>query len=91
MRYLREAGLSPLRIVQASTQHAAVLCGQSATLGVLAPGRRADLIVVDGDPLADLDALRRIRIVIKDGRLTRRTEDAVPTGPGHPVPTEPPR
>ena len=38
-------------------------------VGAVTPGRRADLIAVEGDPLADIQALRRVRIVMKDGEV----------------------
>ena len=40
-------------------------------LGVVAPGARADLIAVDGDPLTDITALRRVVFVIKGGTVYR--------------------
>jgi imidazolonepropionase-like amidohydrolase len=36
-------------------------------LGILAEGKTADVVVVDGNPLEDLEALRRVRMVVKDG------------------------
>jgi len=38
-------------------------------VGAVTPGRRADLIAVEGDPLADIRALRRVRVVMKDGEV----------------------
>jgi imidazolonepropionase-like amidohydrolase len=40
-----------------------------AGLGRVAPGATADLLLVDGDPLADLNALSRVRLVTRDGRV----------------------
>jgi imidazolonepropionase-like amidohydrolase len=37
--------------------------------GRLSPARLADLVIVDGDPLADIDALEHVRIVVKAGRI----------------------
>ncbi|MGC0417976.1 amidohydrolase family protein [Embleya sp. AB8] len=90
LRYLRAAGMTPSQIIEASTRHAAIVCGRGDTVGVLAPGRAADVIVVDGDPLTDLAALDHVQVVIKDGRLVR-ADDAIPTPPRPPVPVEPPR
>jgi enamidase len=93
MRYLLAAGMTPLQVVEASTRHAALLCGQGRTLGVLEPGRCADLIVVDGDPLrpdAALDGIRA-RTVVKDGQLVSLTADDGPAPLGQPVPVDPPR
>jgi len=38
-------------------------------LGTVAPGKIADLILIDGDPLADIRATRKVRTVIKDGKV----------------------
>jgi imidazolonepropionase-like amidohydrolase len=65
---LVEAGLRPEQAVAAATSEAAAHLGLAGT-GVVAPGARADLLLVDGDPLADLAALSRVRLVTRDGHL----------------------
>ena len=62
-------GMSPMQAIVASTSGAAE-CIERPELGALAPGRIADLLVVDGDPLEDIRVLaerRRIHLVVKDG------------------------
>ena len=69
--YLVRAGLSPLEAIQAATGTAARALKRDAAIGALAPGRLADLLVVDGDPLADIRLLQdpgRLALVLKDGR-----------------------
>ena len=68
-------GLDPLAAIVAATGAAARCIGRS-DIGTLEPGRRADLIVVDGDPLADIGVLAdpaRIRLVVKDGIIVKNT------------------
>jgi len=72
MRQLLAVGLTPMEILQASTQHAAQVCGHGDELGTLEPGKLADLIVVAGDPLSDLAALDRVSVVIIDGQVAVR-------------------
>lgn len=69
MRRLLAIGMTPLEVIRASTQTAARVCGQGETLGTLAPGKLADVIVVKGNPLDDLEALNWIRAVIVDGQI----------------------
>lgn len=69
MRRLLAVGMTPLEVIRASTQNAARACGQEDTLGTLEPGKLADVIVVKGNPLEDIEALRWISIVIIDGRV----------------------
>lgn len=69
MRALQDAGLTPMEVIEAATRHAAYACGQEADLGTLEPGKLADLVIVDGDPLTDLDALRRVKAVIVGGEV----------------------
>lgn len=47
-------------------------------LGVLAPGKRADIVAMPGDPLADIAATAKVGFVMKDGRVYRSPPDAVP-------------
>ena len=69
IKLLSAAGLEPLEIIKACTQEAARVSGRGKDLGTIEPGKLADLILVDGDPLADLTALRRIAMVVKDGAV----------------------
>lgn len=66
---LAEAGLGPAGALRAATTAAAEALGLSGELGVIAPGALADLVLLDGDPLEDLTALRRVRAVVRNGRL----------------------
>jgi imidazolonepropionase-like amidohydrolase len=60
-------GLSPMEAIQAATVRAADLLGWSDRVGEVAPGRYADLIAVDGDPLQDVTLLERVSFVMKGG------------------------
>ncbi|MEJ2217328.1 MAG: amidohydrolase family protein, partial [Gemmatimonadota bacterium] len=76
MELLHAAGLTPMEVIEAGTRHAAFVCGQQDDIGTLEPGKLADIIIVDGDPLADLSTMDRVVAVIKGGQLAYRTEDA---------------
>jgi imidazolonepropionase-like amidohydrolase len=65
-----EAGMSPEAALRAATVNGAALLGLENELGAVAPGFRADLIAVDGNPLEDIRAVsRRVRWVMKDGAV----------------------
>ena len=66
-----ELKLTPVEILRAVTQSAAEAIGLTDR-GVLQPGKRADLIVVEGDPLRDLKCLHKIRAVMKAGKWYRQ-------------------
>lgn len=66
---LVESGLSPLAALQAATVTAADALGQSDTLGALEPGKLADIVVLEADPLIDIHNARRVRTVVKGGRV----------------------
>ena len=70
-RYLVAYGMTPLQAVQSATLVAAELLRLGSELGTLEPGRRADVIAVDGNPLTDITTLERVRFVAKDGRVVR--------------------
>lgn len=57
MELLREAGFSPLEVIHAATQQGARLLGHADQLGTIRVGRKADLVVVKGNPLANLKLL----------------------------------
>ena len=69
MNLLQTAGLSPLEVIEAATRHAAYACGQGDELGTLEKGKLADLIVIDGNPLDDLNAMDSVLYVVKDGEV----------------------
>ncbi len=67
-------GMTPMEAIQAATLNAARAMQREQELGTVRPGRRADLLVLDADPLADIGATRTIRRIIKDGEFVTPTE-----------------
>lgn len=72
MKRLHEMGLRRETVLTAATHHAAVALGLGDIVGHIAPGKRADLLLLDGNPLEDLNALQQVAAVMVDGRLLRR-------------------
>lgn len=66
---LRDHGASPMAAIKAATSAAATLLGIDDQVGVVAPGRLADLILVAGDPLVDLGRLASPAMVVQAGRI----------------------
>lgn len=64
-----EAGLSPARVLRHATIGAAGVLGLDQEIGRIAPGFSADVVLVDGDPLADISAVRRVAMVLKQGEV----------------------
>lgn len=71
IRRMSEADLTPMQIIVSATRNAAHVCGLEAELGTLEPGKLADVLVVNGDPLADLEALTDVRLVVHGGVIIR--------------------
>ena len=87
---LCRAGLTPMEGIVAGTAGSAAACGIDEHVGAVAPGRAADLVVVDGDPLDDPELLldeQRIWLVVQSGRpvagtaLETELGGLVPSGP----------
>jgi imidazolonepropionase-like amidohydrolase len=64
-------GMTPMQAIVAATKTGAELLRRSADFGAIAPGRYADIVAVEGDPLADVTHLERMRFVMKGGRVYR--------------------
>ena len=74
LQALAEAGLSPLRALQTATINPARYFGRENVQGTIEAGKRADLVLLDSDPLLDIRNTQRIAVVIVRGRLISRTE-----------------
>ena len=66
---LLQVPLTPEQVLEALTVNAAVYLGRSEELGTIEVGKRADLLIVEGNPLVDLGALQNVVAVVKDGAL----------------------
>lgn len=64
-------GLTPLAAIQAATVNDAELLGWSGKVGTIEAGKWADMIAVDGDPLADVTTLERVKFVMKGGEVVK--------------------
>lgn len=68
------AGMTPMQAIESATRVGAEVLGLSDDLGTLEPGKLADLVVVDGDPLSDIRILQdreRIQVIVKGGEIVR--------------------
>ena len=73
--FVKEIGMTPMEAIVANTTANAWLMGLDGEIGVIAPGRLADIVIWDKDPLADITTLQHpseISAVIKDGRVVDR-------------------
>ncbi|MFL5385917.1 MAG: amidohydrolase family protein [Longimicrobiaceae bacterium] len=73
MEAMAEAGMTPMEVLVASTRTAARAMGR-ADIGTLEPGKLADLVVLDADPLASVGNFRRVRLVARGGEIWTREE-----------------
>ena len=88
--YANEGGIPPVAVLRWATKNGAELLGLGSEVGTLRPGKLADLLVVDGDPLDDITvledearlvAIMRDGVLVKDGLApleTRTTEESLP-------------
>ena len=71
MEIMTEYGLTPMEVIRAATYHNARNLGMLNQIGSVAPGKQADIIVVDGDPLTSIREIRRVAHVVKNGAVVR--------------------
>jgi imidazolonepropionase-like amidohydrolase len=67
--YLVEAGIKPIDAIMMGTHNAAELLGRLNEVGSIQTGRFADVVAVDGDPLADIKILQNVQFVMKGGKV----------------------
>jgi imidazolonepropionase-like amidohydrolase len=67
MELLVEAGISPMDTLVAATREGAKFLRAEQRVGTIEPGKLADLVLIDGDPLADIRAMRKISRVMQNG------------------------
>jgi len=68
IKWMQEAGMTPLQIIVAATRNGARSCNIEGELGTLEKGKLADVLVVDGDPLVDVHALTKARLILREGK-----------------------
>ncbi|HTI62793.1 MAG TPA: amidohydrolase family protein [Gemmatimonadaceae bacterium] len=64
---LVESGLTPLEAIKVATLNGATYLGRSKSVGSIAPGKQADLVVIDGDPSTRIEDIRKVELVFKQG------------------------
>jgi len=69
--YMVEAGMPPMKAIQAATKEAANLLGNQQ-IGGIQPGKLADIIAVEGNPLDDINQMKNVNLVIKNGQVYRQ-------------------
>ena len=69
-----ERGMTPMEAIQSATSIAAAHMGLADEVGAIVPGRSADLIAIQGDPLKDSKALRQVDVVMKAGTVVKSSE-----------------
>jgi imidazolonepropionase-like amidohydrolase len=78
LKFLRDAGLSNKEILEAATRVGGEILAIPDKLGTLQKGKLADVLVVAGDPLQDIENLHKMRLVVADGRVVRDRIDNAP-------------
>jgi imidazolonepropionase-like amidohydrolase len=71
---MQAAGMKAADVLVAATRNAALAMGREKDLGTLEPGKLADLVVLGGDPTADVANLRRLEYVMRGGELRAQAE-----------------
>ncbi len=74
LEWFTKAGFSPLEALQTATVNPARFLGRESSIGGIAIGKRADLVLLDGDPLVDIHNVSRISAVVIRGRLVAKAE-----------------
>lgn len=79
LKAMEEKGCAPMEMLRAATRNIALAYKKDGDLGTLQAGKKADIVILDDDPLASVANYRKIHTVVKDGALIDR--DALPSNP----------
>jgi imidazolonepropionase-like amidohydrolase len=69
---LVELGMTPAQAIVAATRNGAIAARAVAEIGTIEAGKRADFVVLEADPLADIHNLRKIEVIVRGGHLVKR-------------------
>lgn len=69
IKLMKKAGMTPMQIIVAATKHAAIACDMSNTTGTIEKGKLADIVVLNRNPLSEMEAFSDIHMVIKAGHI----------------------
>jgi imidazolonepropionase-like amidohydrolase len=69
--HMVDLGMPPMDAIKSATSRAAEMLDMQGQIGVIAPGAWADIVAVNGDPLADIKVLQNVQFVMKDGKVFR--------------------
>lgn len=73
-----EFGMTPMQAIQSATLRSAELLDMQGDIGAVAPGDYADIVAVSGDPLKDVNVLKNVGFVMKDGKVFKNELNEVP-------------
>ena len=68
LELLVEAGFTPVEAIHIATQNGAIFLGEDNSIGSIAAGKAADLVVLDGNPAQNIEAVETVNTVFKDGQ-----------------------
>lgn len=74
LELLVACGLTPAQALMAATSTAAKVLRLDDRVGTVSPGKLADIVACDGDPTRSIGAIRKVRLVLKGGKVVERTE-----------------
>jgi imidazolonepropionase-like amidohydrolase len=81
LELLVKAGIPPLKVIQIATHNGAVFLGKADDMGSIEEGKLADLVLLNADPLADIDNTKVIAMVMKAGRIIDESKLPLAGGP----------
>ena len=74
-----DVGLSPMEAIVSATSNSARSCWIDDQIGTLEPGKKADILVVNGNPSLDIKTLRNVVEVFQSGVAVKGTSQVMPT------------